>query len=197
MKKLFKRNIVLVVAAITAAISPILIGTFTVTAPVAMTGCVTGPIGTNDQAAIDATALILQNSARAGALAAITPPTGNTNNAVYFDLAAQVIGTFLTGKDYSPAAFQQALVNIKIPQATNVWVQLGIGAVIDLYQVYFSQYVRGQVNGNAYAGQFLKAIQDGFNQALGKPVSLTVPSSLKLSSRPLVTPQIVPRPLKQ
>lgn len=204
MKKI-KNRIALAVAGLLAIATPILITTLTVTAPVALTGCVSpgGGSGTNNQAQIDATALILQNAARAGTVAAITPPTGDTNNRAYFQLASQALGVFVTGKDYSPAAFQQALLDIKVPQANNVWVQLAIGATIDLYQVYFSQYVQGQVNGNMAAGTFLLAIQNGFNQALGLPVVVSPPgtnttfSAAKPKlSQPVAVP-VLPRPVKK
>lgn len=191
MKKI-KTIIGLVAAGLVAISAPLAITAFTVAAPVALTGCGTFQGGgTNSQAQIDATALILQSTARVGALAAITPPSGSTNNAVYFNLAAETIGTFLTGKDYSPAAFQQALVDIKVPQANNIWVQIGIASVIDLYQIYYSQQVQGQVNGDPAAKAFLTAVQDGFNQALGKPVSL------KLKAAQPVNSPILPRPLKR
>ena len=190
MKK-FKKIVGLGVAGVLAATAPFIITAFTVTAPVTMTGCVTNN-GTNNAAQIAAAALILQNTARSGALVAITPPTGNTNNAAYFSLAAQAIGTFLTGKDYSPAAFQQALIGVNAPGANDVWVQLGIGAVVDLYQVYFSQYVQGQVNGNATANAFLVAVQNGFNQALGNPVTLQ-----RGKLQPALVGPVLPRPLKK
>jgi len=190
-----------VTAGLLAVSTPLIIA-LCVSAPVAFTGCGAlsgGGTGTNNQAQIDATALILQNSARVGAIAAITPPTGDTNNAAYFKLASQSIGAFLTGTNYSPAAFQQALLQINVPQAKNVWVQLGIGAVIDLYQVYFSQYVQGQLNGNMAAGTFLLAVQNGFNQALGQPVAPTPPEfahqNLQLGHG--VSSSVLPRPLKK
>jgi hypothetical protein len=192
MKKL-KKIVGVAVASILATVVPFVIVAVTLTAPITLTSCVTNN-GTNNAAQIAAAALILQNTARAGATTAITPPTGDTNNAVYFNLAAQAISTFLTGKDYSPTAFQAALTSINVPQLNNVWVQLGIGAVIDLYQVYFSQYVQGQVNGNATANAFLVAIQNGFNQALGNPVS--APQLKGKAPVPLVGP-VLPRPLKK
>lgn len=202
MKKL-KRNIAIGLAGLLAMAAPIFITAFSVTAPVAMTGCgslIGGGGGTNSQAQIDATALILENSARSGAIAAITPPIGDTNNAAYFQLASQALGAFITGTNYNPAAFQQALLNINVPQAKNVWVQLGIGAVIDLYQVYFSQYVQNQLNGNMAAGTFLLAIQNGFNQALGQPVVAPVSQpALQLKPHPAqpLSGSVLPRPIKQ
>jgi hypothetical protein len=196
MKKI-KTLLGLSTAAMLAVATPFMLTTFTVTAPVALTGCMTGPGGgTNNTAQIDATALILQNTARSGALAAITPPTGSTNNIAYFQAASQAIGVFLTGKDYSPVAFQQALIAVKVPGADNLWVQLVIGAVIDLYQVYFSQYVQGQVNGNFAAGTFLLAIQNGFNQALGNPIT-PLPTNLQLRPGQSLASPVLPRPLKR
>jgi len=102
----------------------------------------------------------------------------------------------LTGKDYSPAAFQQALLAIKIPGASDIWVQLAIGGVVDLYQVYFSQYVQGQVDGNYAAQALLIAVQNGFNQALGNPlVPPPVPPAAVPPKGQPIGGQILPRPL--
>jgi hypothetical protein len=193
-----KTLIGLSVAGLLAAASPLLITTVTV-APVAMTGCTTLN-NTNNTAQIDATALILKNAARLGAVAAITPPNGNTNNAAYFQLASQAIGAFLTGTDYSPAAFQKALIDVKAPGSDNVWVQLGVGTVIDLYQVYFGQYVKGQVNGNFAAVTFLTSIQSGFNEALavaGVQPPTVAASSLQPKQPQQVEFQILPRPMRK
>lgn len=175
-------------AGIVAFLVPLFITTFTVTAPVAITGCVSPP-STNSQQVIDATSMILENTARAGALAAITPPTGNTNNAVYFKLASTAIGTFLTGQNFTPGALQDALMKLNVPQLNDVWVQLAVGGIIDLYTVYYGQYVEGQVNGNLYAGAFLQAIQRGFNEALnGRPAQLKVSQPFRGT--------ILPRPIR-
>lgn len=175
MKKL-KKTILLSVSGLLAVFAPIFITGLTVTAPVAMTGCVMRG-GTNDQAAIDASSALLRNAARTGAIAAITPPSGNTNNVVYFALASQAIDTFLTGQDYTPGAFQNALMKINSPYLNNVWVQLAVGGVVDLYQVYYSQYVKDQINGNAYATQFLSAVKQGFDEATGAALPLKAAKS--------------------
>jgi len=197
MKKL-KTRIALLAAGLLAMSTPLFIAAFTATAPVAVTGCgiLGGGTSTNNIAQINAAALILQNIAQGGALAAITPPQGNTNNAAYFNAASQAIGLFLTGKDYSPAAFQQALLAIKIPGASDIWVQLAIGGVVDLYQVYFSQYVQGQVDGNYAAQALLIAVQNGFNQALGNPlVPPPVPPAAVPPKGQSIGGKILPRPL--
>jgi hypothetical protein len=180
-----KKKLTIIIGSLLCMATPIALTIFTVSAPVALTGCVTN-ITTNSQAAIAATALILQNAAEAGATAAITPPNGNTNNAVYFQLASQAIGTFLTGSNYTPGAFQQALMNVKVPALNNLWVQLAVGTLVDLYGLYYAQYVDGQIAGNTYASQFLTAIQTGFNQALGTPAGLK-------AKKPIELEQVLPR----
>ncbi len=201
MKKL-KVCIALVAAGLAAMATPLIISAFCVTAPVAITGCGIlggGGTNTNNIVQINTAAQILQNIAQGGALAAITPPQGNTSNAAYFNAANQTIGLFLTGKDYSPAAFQQALLATKIPGGNDVWVQLAIGGVVDLYQVYFSQYVQGQVNGNYAAQALLIAVQNGFNQALGNPLIPLPqpPASVPLKAGQHIGGPILPRPISK
>jgi hypothetical protein len=201
MKKL-KLRLALVTTGFFALIVPFLITTLTVV-PVALTGCTTSSGGTtNNNVAIQAAATIIQNTAYDGAIIALTPPQGETNNAVYFQAANQAIGLFLTGNDYSPATFQADLVAINVPGATNVWVQLAIGAVVDLYQVYYSQYVEGQVNGNYAAQAILTGVQNGINQALGQPLipAPVPPASLSAHSSgcaPAFSGQVLPRPIKK
>ncbi len=162
-------------------------------APVVLTtGCVSpGGAGTNvvNQGTIDATAVLLKGAAQAGALAAIQNDKGN---AKYFELAADSISTFLTTTNYTPGAFQNALMGVigNSGALTNAYVTIGIGTVIDLYQLYYGQYVKGQINGNAYAGEFLTAIQNGFYMALGKPI----PLARQLKVVPVGCP--LPRPIK-
>ncbi len=122
----------------------------------------------------------------------MTPPAGNTNNAEYFKLAASAISTFITGKDYSPGAFQSALMDLNVPQLNDPYVKIGIGTVVDLYQLYYGLYVKGGVVSNApVAIEFLTAVQDGFNQATGSPVTLTA-----VRGRPAaLTGAVLPRPI--
>lgn len=151
------------------------------------TGCTT--TGQPNQAAIDATAVILRNAARSGAAIAIQQ---NPEDAKYFQLAADSMSTFLLATNYNPGAFQTALMAaVGTGVLTNTYVSIGLGTVIDLYQLYFGLYVKGQVNGNEYAGQFLTAIETGFYQALGKPVP-TLKGRLKAPSSPC---PVLPRPM--
>lgn len=192
MKKL-KVRIAMTLAGLTALATPLFL-----TAPVALTGCSTTG-STNNTAAIQAAAMILQNTTADAALVAMTPPQGETNNAAYFSAANQAIGLFLTGNDYSPTTFQADLVAIQVPGATNVWVQLAIGAVIDLYQVYWSQYVDGQVNGNYAAAALLTGVQNGLNQALGQPLipTPTPPASAVVQFKGAKTGPVLPRPIRK
>jgi hypothetical protein len=156
----------------------------------AFTGC--GTVSPTDQTIIDSTAAVLRGAARDGAVVAMTPPTGNTNNAEYFRLAASAIGTFVTSKDTSPAAFQAALTSLNVPQLNDPYVKIGIGTVVDLYQLYYGIYVKGNVVSNApVALELLTSVQDGFNQALGNPVTSLM---LRRSSVGMVG-DVLPRPI--
>jgi hypothetical protein len=164
-----------------------------------------GGNGTNtnvvDNTAIDAVAVILRGAARNGVIVAVTPPTGDTNNRQYFSLAANAIGEFVTGKDFSPTAFQQALLSIGVPDSP--YVQLGVGTVIDLYQLYFNIYVKGNLEKNApIAVEFLTAVQDGFNQALGTPPGPPILPGMRAGRPGQVRPppiegRVLPRPIKR
>lgn len=176
---------------ITKIIAMVALFAATLTLP---TGC--GTVPPADQGVIDATAAVLRGAARDGAVVAITPPTGNTNNAVYFNLAANAISTFVTGKDYTPGALQNALMGINVPQLNDPYVRVGIGTVVDLYQLYYGIYALPNLKTNApVALEFLTAIQDGFNQALGNPVSSATPQLRRLGAGAVTGGVTLPRPI--
>lgn len=147
-----------------------------------LAGCATLPPGS-----IDTTAVILRGAARDGAVVAMQQDPGTKK---YFQLASAVLSTFVTGKDYSPGAFQSALLAVDGPELQNPWVQIGMGTVIDLYQLYYGQYVQGKINGVADAKILLVAVQDGLNAALGQPV----PVGAVLAVPPHA---VLPRPIKR
>jgi hypothetical protein len=155
------------------------------------TGCTTpgGGSGPVNQQVIDATALIIRQASQAGAMAAVQ---SDTNNAIYFATAADALGQFVTGTNYSPSALQADLMSLNVPQLNNQWVQLGIGSVVDLYQLYYQQYVVNAVNGNQIAQAFIQAIQQGFNQALGRQYK----PAKGLKALPSYTGPILPRPIR-
>lgn len=156
----------------------------------AFSGC--GTVSPTDQTIVDSTAAVLRGAARDGALVAITPPAGNTNNAEYFRLAATTIGTFVTSKDTSPAAFQAALMDLNVPQLNDPYVKIGIGTVVDLYQLYYGIYVKPNVASNApVALELLTSVQDGFNQALGNPVTALMARRGSVG----MTGNVLPRPI--
>lgn len=160
-------------------------------APVALTtpGCTA--LGSISQSTIDNTATVLRGAARDGAIVAIQK---NPNTQKYFELAVVSLETFITGKDYSPGAFQKVLLSVTIPDKSDPYLQITIGTAIDLYQLYFGEYVKGKVNGDYAAKTFLVAIQDGFNQALGKPVST---KSFKVAKPGTPQSSVLPRPIKK
>lgn len=154
------------------------------------TGCANGP--TVNQNTIDSTAVVLRGAARDGAIVAMQD---NADTRRYFELAAASLETFLTGKDYTPGALQDLLMSIT-DQTYNPWVQISAGTVIDLYQLYFGQYVKGSLDKSAIAKAFITAVQDGFNQALGKPVSLKAGRNTKAPAGYTGT-GVLPRPVRR
>jgi hypothetical protein len=164
---------------------------------IVQTGCTTDANGNTviDTNTVDNTAIILRSAARDGAIIAIQDDPSSKG---YFQLAATSISAFLTGKDYTPGSFQKALLVIDSKDLTNQWVQIGIGTTIDLYQLYYGQYVKGQVNSNEIARAFLTAIQDGFNQALGNAVSIqrySIPLKISNKAALMRKTSVVPRPI--
>lgn len=127
-------------------------------------GCATtGMTPAQQTQLIDDTAVLIHAAARNGAMFAIED---DPNTAKWFALAQQSIATFLTGTDYSPAAFQAALNNIPLGALKSKWIKYALYNVVDLYQLYYGRYVQSQVQSNEIAKKFLEAVQDGFKQAL-------------------------------
>ena len=161
---------------------------------VGLTGCATTNgtnvvVGTNgepNQTTIDAIAVVLRGAARAGAVVAIQD---DPENAKYFKLASAAIGQFATGLNTDPAAFQAALVAVGLPD--NQWLRLGLGTVVDLYQFYYGTYVKNKVADNAYARTFLRAVQEGFEEAIGEPQA-----HIAAARRPAPS-GVFPRPIKK
>lgn len=186
-----KKRLISALLGLTVCLAPLAF----VTAPVVLTtGCTTINVDTN---VVDTTAIILRGAARDGAIIAMQE---NPETKKYFQLATQVLSTFLTGKDFTPGAFQKALLEVNAEELANPWVQIGVGTVIDLYQLYFGQYVKGKVNGDVIAKAFITAVQDGFNMALGQPVSATKRYYRAGPPMPPVggmTHGVLPRPLKK
>ena len=160
----------------------------------ACSGCSTTTNTKIDPGVVDTTAVVLRGAARDGAVIAIQ---NNPETKQYFAIAASTLETFITGKDYTPGAFQAALTSIKSSEIQNPYVQIGIGTVVDLYQLYFSQYAKNALQSNDVAKAFVVAIQDGFNQALGNPVTVAhyMPGSA-LKASPGSATKVLPRPIK-
>lgn len=127
-------------------------------------GCATTSSSTAAQRTqmIDDTSVLLRSAARNGAMYAIEDDPGSAR---WFTFAHQALATFLTGKDYSPIAFQQALGQVPVKEFKQKWIKYAIYNVADLYQVYYGRYVLDKVQNSEVARKFLEAVQDGFKQA--------------------------------
>jgi hypothetical protein len=135
------------------------------------TGCVTTPNGgtpgaTNAVTAdkIEKSAVLLKGTVRAALILVIDK--NGTNATRYIALSRDALSVFIGGPDFSPTALQASLEKLPAKALQKVEVRLAISTVITAYEVYYGDYVRGQVNGNAVAVKLLTAIRDGCSDAL-------------------------------
>ena len=125
----------------------------------ATTGCETIPV---DPQTIDDTAIILRNAARNGAIFAIDD---EPKTKPWFVFTQVALSTFLTGKDFTPGAFEKVMQTVPVSEFKSKYVKVASGTLIDLYELYYGRYVKGKIANNPIALKFLTAIQDGFAQA--------------------------------
>lgn len=134
------------------------------------TGCVTtNQGGTTPKPAItpeqlDKSAVLLKGTVRAALIVVIDK--NGTNATPYIALARDTISVFVGGTDYSPDALLKSLEALPAKALQKAEVKLAISATVSAYEVYYGDYVRGQVNGNEVAKKLLTAIRDGCGDAL-------------------------------
>jgi len=133
------------------------------------TGCVTTnqggttpPVITPEK--IDKSAVLLKGTVRAALIVVIDK--NGTNATPYIALARDTISVFIGGADYSPDALLKSMEALPAKALQKAEVKLAISAVVSAYEVYYGDYVRGQVNGNEVARKLLTAIRDGCGDAL-------------------------------
>jgi hypothetical protein len=64
-----------------------------------------------------------------------------------------------------------ALQAIPVKEVKDKWVKLAIGTAVDVYELYWSKYVKGEISKSYIAVKFLTAVQTGFAQAIAPPAS--------------------------
>lgn len=107
-------------------------------------------------------AVILRTAARGAATVAISK---DADNKTHVALALSALEVFLVGNDYTPGALTKAL-EPTFKELKNPEIALALNTVIDLYDVFYGRYVKGQISRNETALLFLTALRDGAKQAL-------------------------------
>lgn len=144
------------------------------------TGCVSpgngGSTGTNAVPVLTGQQLtnaasLLRTTVRSAMLIVIDK--AGTNASSYIALSRDTLSLFLGGTNYSPAALQASLQRLPVKGLKNIEVQLAISTIIGAYQIYYQDYVAGQINGNDTAVLLLSAVRDGLADALAMVASVS------------------------
>jgi hypothetical protein len=115
-------------------------------------------------AQLEKSAVLLKGTVRA-ALVLVIDKNG-TNATPYIVLSRDALTEFIGGTNYAPDALLKSLSALPPKALRKAEVQLAISTVVTAYEIYYGDYVRGQVNGNAVAVALLTAIRDGCADAL-------------------------------
>ena len=167
-----------------------------ITAVVALVGAILLAPGCASTGSTPSTTLTTNQVQEAQQLVANTVSSGlliliandKTNSVPYIRLADATVNAFIGGTNYSPAALQAALRAIPGGQLNSAYVALAVNVVVGAYEIYYAQYVDGQVNGNQYAAILLTGIDEGLNDA----VALT-PQQLKALKAPKTHAHVIPK----
>ncbi|MHC4332175.1 MAG: hypothetical protein ACYSUV_00080 [Planctomycetota bacterium] len=132
----------------------------------ATSGCVTtGNQLPEDKAAkIEKASLLMKGTVRSALILVIDK--NGTNATPYIALARDTLSTFISGSDYSPDALLGSMEGLPSKALGKPEVKLAISTVVSAYEIYYGDYVREQVDGNAVAVKFLTAIRDACDGAL-------------------------------
>lgn len=131
----------------------------------ATTGCVTTNPSPDDQAVkIEKAAVLMKGTVRS-ALVLVIDKNG-TNATPYIALARDTLSTFIGGTDFTPDALLNSLEALPVKALGKPEVKLAISTVVTAYEIYYGDFVRGQVDGNATAIKFITAIRDACDEAI-------------------------------
>lgn len=133
------------------------------------TGCVTNNNGGTKPPAItpeklEKSAVLLKGATRAALIVVIDK--NGTNATPYIALSRDTLSVFVGGDNYTPDALLRSLEALPAKALQKAEVKLAISTVVSAYEVYYGDYVRGQVNGNEVAKKLITAIRDGCDEAL-------------------------------
>jgi hypothetical protein len=131
------------------------------------TGCVTPNGGTPPPPTaqqVEKAATLLKGTVRAALILVIDK--NGTNATPYIALSRDTLSVFIGGSDYTPDALLNSLEALPAKALQKPEVKLAISTVVTAYEIYYGDYVRGQVNGNEVAAKLLTAVRDGCDDAL-------------------------------
>ena len=113
---------------------------------------------------VEKSATLLKGTVRAALILVIDK--NGTNATPYITLSRDTLSVFIGGPDYTPDALLNSLSALPAKALQKPEVKLAISTVVTAYEVYYGDYVRGQVNGNDIAVKLLTAVRDGCSDAL-------------------------------
>lgn len=113
---------------------------------------------------VEKSATLLKGTVRAALILVIDK--NGTNATPYIALARDTLSVFIGGPDFTPDALLKSLSALPSTALQKPEVKLAISTVVTAYEVYYGDYVRGQVTGNEIAVKLLTAVRDGCADAL-------------------------------
>jgi hypothetical protein len=142
------------------------VGGCALVATLTTTGCgtLTGTSGTNSVSSVTPEekaarlASVIGSTAHAGVVLAATK---DLNSIAYFRLAAIAVSQFVTGGDLSPGALSTALASTSMNEFKTPAAVLGITTATSLYDVFYGDYVRSNVDNKTVLVTVLRGLSAG------------------------------------
>lgn len=132
------------------------------------TGCATTNNGTKPPPLtpekLEKASVLLKGTVRSALILVIDK--NGTNAVPYIALSRDALTLFIGSDNYSPDALLKSLSALPSKALQKAEVKLAISTVVSAYELYYGDYVRGQVNGDEVALKLLKAIRDGCDESL-------------------------------
>jgi len=127
-----------------------------------LTGCATTPGNSQPQITpekLAKTAVLVKGTVRASLLLVIDKY--GTNAQTYICLAGDAMSVALSSSDYTPGSLEKRLTKLPVKELQKTEAQLIVSTILTAYEIYYSDYVTGKINGNQVAATLLTALRDG------------------------------------
>jgi hypothetical protein len=125
-------------------------------------GCRSTP-GPVEQQSLDRAAVILKTAVSDSVILGLSK---DTNAVIYVRAVGSVLDTLIAEAHFKPRQIGSAVHDLPIKEL-NPEARIAINTLLGLYEVYWGDYVRGQVAGDRNALVLLTAIRDGIHLGLG------------------------------